>query len=134
MKRIFGQIRTAIPKHLEGMQTIAKFSQPPIEGVKVTDGEKVAFSDKDGKYEIETDKRNIEFSKDTYDTMVFDTNSFPIGSPFQKDIFLQKFSGTKSIAKEETILGVNKSKFYIVLGTLILLGVGAMVIIPKLKK
>ena len=98
MKRIFGQIRTAIPKHLEGMQTIAKFSQPPIEGVKVTDGEKVAFSDKDGKYEIETDKRNIEFSKDTYDTMVFD---FQLALLFKRIFFCKNLVEQKALQKKK---------------------------------
>ena len=45
-KKFFGQIRTAIPKEMQGVATFAPIPQPPIEGVKITDGNKNVFSDK----------------------------------------------------------------------------------------
>ena len=117
-KKFFGQIRTAIPKEMQGIPTFAPIPQPPIEGVKVTDGTKVVFSDKDGNYEITTESPNITFSKENY---VSQTIDFLYGqqSHFRsdkKDVFLEKSGAkttqTKSAIEEKMIFGF-KQKFLV---------------------
>lgn len=114
-KKISGRITNTPPPMLEGVTYIIAPIGTPIEGVKVTDGQKVVLSDKNGYYEIETDKKNIEFSKINYAKETFDTN-FPIGMPFKKDIVLQKLIGanteTKSTSEEKTLFGL-KQKFLV---------------------
>ena len=117
MKKISGTItNTPPPLPKDGnMYHMAVRSGSPIEGVKITDGEKVVFSDKNGFYEIETDKRNIEFSKENYAKETFDTN-FPIGMPFKKNIVLKKseatITETKSTSEEKMLFGF-KQKFLV---------------------
>ena len=116
MKKISGRITNTPPPMLEGVTYIIAPIGTPIEGVKVTDGQKVVLSDKNGYYEIETDKWNIEFSKINYAKETFDTMNFPIGMPFKKDIVLQKLIGanteTKSTSNEKTLFGL-KQKFLV---------------------
>jgi hypothetical protein len=91
----------------------------PIEGVKITDGEKVVFSDKDGKYEITTDKQYLTFSKNKYVSETIDLyggNGSPMGLPYVRLIVLKKSDGTttetKSNSEEKMFFGL-KQKFVI---------------------
>jgi hypothetical protein len=108
-KKWFGTIktsRTAIPQKFQDIpiQSIAGSPPPiPVEGVKVTDGNKNVFSDKDGKYEITTDKRLLTFSKENYVSQTIDL--YAPQSHFRldtKDIFLQKLDGATTETKAET--------------------------------
>lgn len=114
-KKFFGRIRTAIPKHMEGVTTIMAIPQPPIEGVKVTDGNKNVFSDKDGKFEITTDKKNLIFSKENYVSQTIDL--YAPQSHFRSgiiEVFLQNTGATttetKSNSEEKMLFGF-KQKF-----------------------
>jgi len=120
MRKISGLIRTAIPKEWRNIPTIVAIPQPPIEGVKVSDGNKNVFSDKDGKYEITTDKQFLTFSKENYISQTIDlfaittlsTNSVtPWGF-----VFLEKSGNTttetKSNSEEKMLFGF-KQKFLI---------------------
>ena len=133
MKKINGIITnvppTSIKRDRVGMPIIAPLGTP-IEGVKVTDGEKVAFSDKDGKYEIETSKPNVQITKEGYAPYTIDTSIYAEGSTNFRNIVLDRYKGTE----EKNIVGITKSRFFIGLGIVILFGVGLMVVIPKLKK
>ncbi len=133
MKKISGRITNIpLPLSKDGIYTMQVRIGTPIEGVKITDGEKVAFSDKNGLYEIETNKNFIEFSKGDYASEIVNTSSFADNSTTKKDIVLQLYGVNKSV-EEKKIMGFNQSTFFIALGGIILLGVGLMVIIPKLK-
>jgi len=135
MKKISGRItNTPPPLPKDGIYTLAVPIGSPIEGVKVTDGEKVAFSDKNGLYEIETSKANVEFSKEGYAKENVTTISLSEDSANKKDIVLQVYGMNKSTSEDKTIMGFRKSTFFIALGGIILFGVGLMVLIPKLKK
>ena len=104
-KKINGRItNTPPPLPKDGnIYTLAVPIGTPIEGVKVTDGEKVVISDKNGFYEIETAKGSLVFSKENYANQTFNTNHFPIGMPsFLKNIVLQKLDGTTTETKTET--------------------------------
>jgi len=116
-KNFFGQIRTAIPKDMQGVPTFAPIPQPPIEGVKVTDGNKNVFSDKDGKFEITTDKKNLIFSKQNYVSQTIDL--YAPQSHFRSgiiEVFLEKSGATttqtKSTSEEKMLFGF-KQKFLI---------------------
>lgn len=116
-KKFFGQIRTAIPKEMQGIETFAPIPQPPIEGVKVTDGNKVVFSDKDGKFEITTDKKNLIFSKQNYVSQTIDL--YAPQSHFRSgiiEVFLEKSGATttqtKSASEEKMLFGF-KQKFLV---------------------
>jgi len=101
-KKFFGQIRTAIPKEMQGVPTFAPIPQPPIEGVRVTDGTKVAFSDKDGNYELTTESPNIKFSKENYVSQTI--NFYGYQSHFRsdkKDVYLEKSGSTTTQTKDE---------------------------------
>jgi len=100
--KISGQIRTAIPKEMQGVQTFAPIPQPPIEGVKVTDGNKNVFSDKDGKYEITTDKQFLTFTKENYVSQTMDLYAITNKMPYQRDVFLEKSGATTNETKTET--------------------------------
>ena len=102
-KKFFGQIRTAIPKEMQGVATFAPIPQPPIEGVKITDGNKNVFSDKDGKFEITTDKKNLIFSKQNYVSQTIDL--YAPQSHFRSgiiEVFLEKSGATTNETKTET--------------------------------
>ena len=88
----------------------------PIEGVKVSDGEKVVFSDKNGQYEIETAKRNVEFSKEDYASETIDLNTFTEGSTTKKNIVLQSYGVNKNASDNKTIMGFRQSTFFIAIG------------------
>ena len=105
-KKISGTITNvpppSLPRDKFGMGIIAPLGTP-IEGVKVTDGEKVVLSDKNGFYEIETAKGSLVFSKENYANQTFNTNHFPIGMPsFKKSIVLKKLDSTTTETKTET--------------------------------
>ena len=114
--KISGQIRNAIPKEMRGVATLVAIPQPPIEGVKVTDGTKVVFSDKDGKYEITTDKQFLTFTKENYVSQTMDLYAITNKMPYQRDVFLEKSGATttetKSNSEEEMFFGF-KQKFVI---------------------
>lgn len=116
MKKISGQIRNAIPKEMRGVPTFAPIPQSPIEGVKVTDGTKVVFSDKDGKYEITTDKQFLTFTKENYVSQTMDLYAITNKMPYQRDVFLEKSGAitteTKSVSNEKMFFGL-KQKFVI---------------------
>ena len=116
MKKISGQIRNAIPKEMRGVPTFAPIPQPPIEGVKVTDGTKVVFSDKDGKYEITTDKQFLTFTKENYVNQTMDLYAITNKMPYQRDVFLEKSGATttetKSNSEEKMLFGF-KQKFLV---------------------
>ena len=89
----------------------------PIEGVKVTDGNKNVFSDKDGKFEITTDKKNLIFSKQNYVSQTIDL--YAPQSHFRSgiiEVFLEKSGATttqtKSTSEEKMLFGF-KQKFLI---------------------
>ena len=91
----------------------------PIEGVKVTDGNKNVFSDKDGKYEITTDKQFLTFSKDKYVSETIDLYGrvgSVYGMPYLRMIVLKKSDGTttetKSNSEEKMLFGF-KQKFLV---------------------
>jgi hypothetical protein len=132
MRKISGLITNVPPPSISrdkfGMGIIAPLGTP-IEGVKVTDGEKVTFSDKDGKYEIETSKPNVQITKEGYAPYTIDTSIYAEGSTNSRIIVLDRYKGTE----EKNIAGITKSRFFIGLGIVILFGVGLMVVIPKLK-
>lgn len=120
MKKINGIITnvspTSIKKDRVGMPIIPPLGTP-IEGVKVTDGEKVVLSDKNGFYEIETAKGSLVFSKENYISQTIDLNApqshFRSGT---KDIVLKKLDGTTSETKsnsEEKMLFGFKQKFLV---------------------
>jgi len=134
MKKISGRITSPPPPMIDGVNYIIAPIGKPIEGVKITDGEKIVFSDKNGMYEIETSKANVEFSKEGYAKENVATTSFSEVSPNKKDIVLQVYGMNKSTSEDKTIMGFRQSTFFIALGGIILLGVGLMVVIPKLKK
>jgi hypothetical protein len=103
MEKFFGQIKTAIPKEMQGVQTFAPIPQPPIEGVKVSDGNNNVFSDKDGKYEITTDKQFLTFSKDGYEIKT--KNLYPTITGVRsnkKDVWLQKSGNTTTETKSNS--------------------------------
>ena len=114
--KISGLILTAIPKEMRGVATLVAIPQPPIEGVKVTDGTKVVFSDKDGKYEITTDKQFLTFTKENYVSQTMDLYAITNKMPYQRDVFLEKSGATttetKSNSVEEMFFGF-KQKFVI---------------------
>ena len=114
--KISGQIRNAIPKEMRGVATLVAIPQPPIEGVKVTDGTKVVFSDKDGKYEITTDKQFLTFTKENYVSQTMDLYAITNKMPYQRDVFLEKSGATttetKSNSEEKMFFGF-KQKFVI---------------------
>ena len=114
--KISGLILTAIPKEMRGVATLVAIPQPPIEGVKVTDGTKVVFSDKDGKYEITTDKQFLTFTKENYVSQTMDLYAITNKMPYQRDVFLEKSGATttetKSNSEEEMFFGF-KQKFVI---------------------
>ncbi len=105
MKKISGRIRNTPPTlPNDGVfRTMAVPFGTPIEGVKVTDGEKVVLSDKNGFYEIETAKGSLVFSKENYISQTIDLNApqshFRSGS---KDIVLKKLDGTTSETKSNS--------------------------------
>jgi|688.fasta_scaffold190981_2 hypothetical protein len=99
-KKINGRITETPPPRTEGVYYIQAPVGKPIEGVKVTDGEKVVLSDKNGFYEIETAKRSLVFSKENYVSETFDTN-FPIGVPFKKNIVLKSSGVNKSTSEND---------------------------------
>ena len=134
MKKISGRITSPPPPMIDGINYITAPIGKPIEGVKITDGEKVVFSDKNGLYEIETSKANVEFSKEGYAKENVTTISLSEDSANKKDIVLQVYGMNKSTSEDKTIMGFRKSTFFIALGGIILFGVGLMVLIPKLKK
>ena len=116
MKKISGQIRNAIPKEMRSVPTFAPIPQLPIEGVKVTDGTKVVFSDKDGKYEITTDKQFLTFTKENYVSQTMDLYAITNKMPYQRDVFLEKSGATttetKSNSEEKMLFGF-KQKFLV---------------------
>ena len=102
MEKFFGQIKTAIPLTMQGVTTIVAIPQPPIEGVKVTDGNKVVFSDKDGLYEITTDLQGLTFSKEGYESRGI--NLYPTNTGVRsnkKDIYLQKSNATTNQTNDD---------------------------------
>ena len=107
MTTISGRItNTPPPLPKDGnFHTMAVRSGTPIEGVKVTDGNKNVFSDKDGKYEITTDKQFLTFSKEKYVSETIDLyggKGMPIGMPFSRHIVLKKSDGATTETKNET--------------------------------
>jgi hypothetical protein len=131
MKKIKGEITYITPPpSIQRVQNVMPRLGTPIEGVKITDGEKIVFSDSNGKYEIETSKINVEISKQGYAPITIDTSIYAEGSTNFRNIVLDRYKGTE----EKNIIGVKKSRFFIGLGIVILVGVGLMVVIPKLKK
>lgn len=105
MRKISGRItNTPPPLPKDGnMYHMAVRIGTPIEGVKITDGEKVVFSDKDGKYEITTDKQYLTFSKEKYVNETIDL--YGQQSHFRsdkKDVVLKKLDGTTTETKTET--------------------------------
>lgn len=117
MEKFFGQIRNAIPKEMQGIPTFAPIPQPPIEGVKITDGKKNVFSDKDGNYEITTESQTITFSKENYVSQTI--NLYPTNTGVRsnkRDVFLQKSDATttetKNVSNEKMFFGF-KQKFVI---------------------
>lgn len=117
MEKFFGQIRTAIPKEMQGVPTFAPIPQPPIEGVKISDGKKNVFSDKDGNYEITTESQSITFSKENFVSQTINLYTTNTGVRSNKrDVFLQKSGATttetKSVSNEKMFFGF-KQKFVI---------------------
>ncbi len=102
MRKISGQIRTAIPKEWRNIPTIVAIPQPPIEGVKVSDGNKNVFSDKDGKYEITTDKQFLTFSKENYISQTIDLNAYTNDFAPAKFVFLEKSGNTTTETKSNS--------------------------------
>ena len=129
MKKISGRITNIPPTSLVGVQNIMAPLGTPIERVKITDGEKIIFSDSNGKYEIETSKPNVQITKEGYAPYTIDTSIYAEGSTNSRIIVLDRYKGTE----EKNIAGITKSRFFIGLGIVILFGVGLMVVIPKLK-
>jgi hypothetical protein len=116
MRKKSGLIRTAIPKEMRGVATLVAIPQPPIEGVKVTDGTTVVFSDKDGKYDIITDKQFLTFSKENYISQTIDLNAYTNNFAPATFVFLEKSGATttetKSNSEEKMLFGF-KQKFLI---------------------
>ena len=106
MKKINGIITNVSPTSIKrdrvGMPIIPPLGTP-IEGVKVTDGEKVVLSDKNGFYEIETAKGSLVFSKENYISQTIDLNApqshFRSGT---KDIVLKKSDNTTTETKSNS--------------------------------
>ena len=116
MKKIIGRITSPPPPTIDGVNYIITPIGKPIEGVKITDGEKVVFSDKNGQYEIETAKRNVEFSKEDYASETIDLNTFTEGSTTTKNIVLQSYGVNKNASDNKTIMGFRQSTFFIAIG------------------
>ena len=119
MIKISGRItNTPPPLPKDGnMYTMEVKIGTPIEGVKVTDGQNVVLSDKDGKYEITTDKQYLTFSKEKYVNETIDL--YAPQSHFRSDkknVVLKKSDGTttetKSNSEEKMLFGF-KQKFLI---------------------
>jgi hypothetical protein len=114
--KISGVIRNATPKEMQGIMTLAYIPQPPIEGVEVSDGNKKVFSDKDGKYEITTEKQFLTFSKENYISQTIDLHAKTNTKSNTKDVFLEKSGATttetKSNSEEKMLFGF-KQKFLV---------------------
>jgi hypothetical protein len=114
--KISGLILTAIPKEMRGITTLVAIPQPPIEGVKITDGNKNVFSGKDGKYEITTEKQFLTFSKENYVSQTIDLHEKTNTKSNTKYVFLEKSGATttetKSNSEEKMLFGL-KQKFLI---------------------
>jgi hypothetical protein len=144
-KKVIGRVST---KDLETINTRLLKSQDGqiyntavpykyLKDVKVSDGEKNVLTDDNGKYEIETSKTELEFSKNGFESKIINISILPVTMDNKILAFTYLEPSTeqnKNVGGDEKILGLEKSRFYTILGVVALLGVGLTMIIPKLKK
>jgi len=102
MEKFSGTItNTPPPLPKDGIYTMQVRIGTPIEGVKVTDGNKVVFSDKDGYYEITTDLQGLTFSKEGYESRGINLYPNTGVRSNKKDVYLQKSNATTNQTNDD---------------------------------
>lgn len=107
-----------------------------LKDVKISDGDKNVLTDDKGKYEIETSKTTLEFSKNGFESKTMEISKLPIDSQnsiIYSPTLIPSTEQNKNVGGNKKILGFEKSRFFIILGVVAILCVGLMVVIPKLK-